>query len=85
MDLTDTERAFLRGMRAITLHADGYEVFVGLSSSESDEYLVLSRRNEAGEDMSGSERFLFLNGLHETHRQSIVLGQASMDPPSTPR
>ncbi len=79
MDLTEAEHAFLRGMRAITLDEDGREIFVGLTPAESEEYLVLSRRNESGEAMSENPRFLELNARHEGERERIVAGEAPLD------
>ena len=80
MDLTDGEQEILRGMRAITLDKDGYEVFVGLTASESEEFLALSRRNDAGENLSDDPRFRELQQRHEAERQRIVMGERSLDP-----
>lgn len=79
LDLTDDERQFLRGMRAVTLDGEGRETFVGLTADESEAYLPLSRRNEGGEDMSGDEGFVRLNAKHEAQRQRIVMGEAPLD------
>ncbi|WP_062018429.1 hypothetical protein [Aureimonas sp. AU4] len=79
MNLSEAEQAFLRGMRAITLDAEGREIFVGLTAEESEEYLDLSRRNEHGEAMSANPRYLELHGRHEAERERIVAGEAPLD------
>ncbi|WP_062016968.1 hypothetical protein [Aureimonas sp. AU4] len=62
-------------MRAVTLDQDGLETFVGLTADESEGYLPLSRRNEGGEDMSGSARFMARRAKHEDRRQRLVEGE----------
>ena len=79
MDLTEDESQMLRAMRAITINGDGHDVFVGLDRDESLEFLELSRRNEAGENMSASPRFTALRDKHEAERQMVVKGQVSLD------
>lgn len=79
MDLTAAEEEFLRGMRAITLDGEGRQVFVGLSAEESVTFLDLTRRNEAGEDMSADPRYQALHERHEAARQRIVNGEAPLD------
>lgn len=79
MDIKGDEREFWRAMRALTIDAEGHEVFVGLSPRESEEYLALSRRNEAGEDMNGVPAFDALQKKHEAARQEIVDGRARLD------
>ena len=79
MDLTDQERETLRAMRAITINDEGHEIFVGLDADESTEFLHLSRRNEGGEDLSSTERFMHLRNRHEEARQQIVAGAVSLD------
>ncbi|WP_062204242.1 hypothetical protein [Aureimonas sp. AU12] len=79
MDLTDGEREFLEGMRAITIDAGGHEIFVGLTAEESPIYLALSRRDQKGE-LTGTEldRFRELHARHETARGAIVDGKAPL-------
>ena len=79
MDLTDQERETLRAMRAITINDQGHEIFVGLSADESLEFLDFSRRNEGGEDLSSTKRFMHLRDRHEEARQQIVGGAVSLD------
>lgn len=79
IDLTNDERELLRGMRAVTLDAEGQEVFVGLTAEESEVYLPLSRRHEGGEDMTSDLRFAELHARHEQARQTIVAGKAPLD------
>ncbi len=81
MDLKPDEEEFLRGMQAITMNDEGHQVFVGLSAEESQTFLELSRRNEAGEDLSADPRFRALRERHEETRQRIVRGEASLDSP----
>ncbi len=81
MDLNENEEEFLRGMRALTLDEEGAQVFVGLSAAESEEFLRLSRRDEAGESMSADPRFQALRERHEEARQRIVNGEAPLDGP----
>ncbi len=79
MDISDDEREFLRGMRALTIGDDGHEVFVGLNAEESEEFWALTRRNESGEDMNAVPRFKELRDRHEAARLEIVEGRASLD------
>lgn len=85
MDLTDDETEMLRAMRAVTIDDQGAEVFVGLDGEESVEFLAMSRRHEAGEDMIALPRFLLLRERHEAARQEIVEGRAPLDPSSNLR
>lgn len=80
MNFTDGEREMLRGMRAVTTDGEGHEIYVGLDRGESEEFLTLSRRNEAGEDMSSDPRFADLHRRHEDARQRIVAGERPLDP-----
>lgn len=77
MDLTDAEREFLDGMRAITLDEGGHEIFVGLTAEDSLVYLALSRRDQKGR-LAGAEldRFRELHGRHEAARGALVAGKA---------
>ncbi|ALN75504.1 hypothetical protein M673_22440 (plasmid) [Aureimonas sp. AU20] len=79
MDMTDSEREFWRGMRALTMTTEGHEAFVGLDPGESETFLDLTRRNESGEDMNGSQLYLTLREKHEAARQAIVKGEAELD------
>lgn len=84
MDLSDGERQFLGGMRAIRIEQDGAEVYVGLTRDESEEFLTLSREDEAPGKMEGPhrDRFLALRKKHEAERGEIVEGRKSLYPKS---
>ena len=79
MNLTDEEREMLRAMRAVTINQEGHEVFVGLDAHESVEFLDLDRRNESGENMQLSSRYILLKERHEAARQQIVEGLVPLD------
>jgi hypothetical protein len=79
MNLTDLERETLRAMRAIKIDSAGAEVLVGLSEAESEEYLALSRRSDAGELGIDHPRFLQLQTKHEAERQEIIDGRKPLD------
>lgn len=69
MEFTDSEREFLRAMRAITINDQGYEVYVGLSHEESEIYRDLAQRDDRGETMSAEERRVF-DELHMRHEKT---------------
>jgi len=79
MDMTDDEREYWRGMRALTMNEAGYEVFVGLDAAESERFLGLSRRHEAGEDLNDDQAYRALRERHEAARQEVVNGRADLD------
>lgn len=83
MDISDSEREFLLGMRALTINDAGEEVYVGLTIDESLTFLGLWRLEEAGElSASDMEKFKTMQAKHETARQSIVNGNAPLYSPS---
>ncbi|KAB0682067.1 hypothetical protein [Aureimonas leprariae] len=77
MDLTDSERLALLGMRALRTADGGAEAFVGLSGEESVEFLPLNRKYEDCTGFSRGEqgRFRELRAKHEAARQSIMQGR----------
>lgn len=77
MDLLDSERLALLGMRALRTTEGGDEAFVGLSGDESVEFLPLNRKYEDCSGLSRNEqdRFLELRAKHEAARQAIMQGQ----------
>ncbi len=80
MDISDDEREFLHGMRALEINEAGDEVYVGLSRAESVEFLGLMRQYEAGTLPPGStERFEALRKRHEETRRAIVAGEAPIN------
>jgi hypothetical protein len=77
MEFTDSEREFLRAMRAITINDQGYEVYVGLSHEESEIYHDLAHRDDRGETMSAAEQKTFetLHARHEKTREDAETGK----------
>ena len=81
MDLTDDERAFLTANRAVKIDDDGLERFVGLDAEESEEFLRLSRADNAGGlPEADRQRFAALRERHEAERQVYTRGEKSLHP-----
>ncbi len=76
--ISDSERAYLVEMRALTTDAEGREVLVGLTFEETLEYLKLahttgaSGASSAGARYDDGERYLALHDKHELARLEIL-------------
>jgi hypothetical protein len=80
MDFRNGEREFLVANRAVRIDEDGIERYVGLTETESVDYLMLSRANDAG-GLGGDdkEKYLHLHSKHEPERQAYVKGEKSLN------
>lgn len=86
--LTDSERAYLHDMRALSTDREGREIFVGLDREESEwlhaylqnEELPPRVRDQALSDQG--ERYLKLHDKHELVRLAVVgaEGEARLAP-----
>lgn len=86
MDFDQAERVHLEDMRCLAKDKDGVEVYVGLTSAESDEYFALTRPygvdRQLGEALRAHNdrraRFLALHHLMRSAQgQSVAAGRLS--------
>jgi hypothetical protein len=72
-EFTDSERAYLIEMRAITTDAQGREVLVGLSLEETAVYMAHCRAFLTGDrDRDGRDAYLRLHDKHERARLEVI-------------
>lgn len=69
--LTEGEKNYLLEMRALSTDTQGNDVYVGLTSSESERYHFLSDPHKSLE-RSESEEYLALNDKHELARLLVI-------------
>lgn len=67
--LTEVEKHFLMEIRAISTDEHGNDVFVGLTSSESERYHFLSNSRKHLESSESEEYW----ALHEKHERARLL------------
>ena len=73
LQLTESRRAYLAEMRALTTDAKGQEVLVGLDVEESVSYLAYAERKVAGNaTRTERDRYLALHDKHELMRLAVL-------------
>ncbi len=85
--LSETSRAYLLEIRALSTDSNGNEILVGLSVDETDFYLKFSELSTTNDlDISDEDRsrYLELSEKHEATRLSIIDGEIELreDKPS---
>ncbi|MEZ0194269.1 hypothetical protein AB9U01_09410 [Pseudomonas qingdaonensis] len=72
--LTEGEKHYFLEMRALSTDAEGNDIFVGLTSDESERYHFLSNplRHGAPEE---NEEYLALNQKHELARHQVLAAE----------
>lgn len=77
LPLGDDDRAFLIEMRAIQMNQAGEEVFVGLGTQESAEYLYLLSMDHQSDAERQREQELFEK--HEPIRLAIIAAESEAE------
>jgi hypothetical protein len=75
IQFTESERAWHREMRGLTMDEQGREGLVGLTMEETELYVTYARRRIAGQrdsDRTNRDRYLELRRKHETARIEII-------------
>ncbi len=87
LEITDTERAYLNEMRALTTDHAGREALIGLTQRESEFYLKYSHDSAHGahRDSGDADEYLRLHELHEQMRQAVLVGEREARQDTTPR
>jgi hypothetical protein len=83
---TDSERTYLREMRALSTDAQGREVLVGLTFEETAFYVTYER--DRIKDISrhdDGEKHLELHGKHERSRLSVLGAEIQLRNDKPPR
>jgi hypothetical protein len=72
--LSDSQRAYLIEMRALTTDRGGNDVLVGLTPEETDFYLAYGDGRINGEHRSREDgkKYLFLHEKHERERLAVL-------------
>lgn len=74
LKLTDGERHYLLEMRAISTDSEGRDIFVGLTSEESERYHLLSNPLRQG-TFEEKDEYLALNEKHEKARHQVLAAE----------
>ena len=77
LKLTEGEKHYLLEMRALSTNTEGHDVFVGLTSNESERYHFLSNPLKSLEH-SEREEYLALHEKHELARLLLLDAENTM-------
>ena len=82
LPLSDGERGYLQGMRALTIDVHGRECFVGLTFDESIWYVTDTKRRRGDvspeEEDQADARFDELSDRHDAARMGILVAENEM-------
>lgn len=71
LELTESNRAFLKEIRALSTDQHGQEIFVGLTRCESERYIVLSEPLRVATFEEKGE-YLFLDEKYNLARMQVI-------------
>jgi len=74
LKLTEGEQNYLLEMRALSTDSQGRDIFVGLTSEESERYHFLSNPLRHG-TYEENEEYLSLNAKHENARHQVLAAE----------
>lgn len=88
LDLTDSERAFYKDMRGLSIDKDGNEVLLGLTQEESIFYIDCLHLRAANPDSARGrdfDRWVGLDEKHEYARFRMIAADAETNCATKPK